>query len=514
MQLQIGPGRKFIVIIGDDGAVFALIDKNSLMNKLFVQSAAAKDRREINALLLKNPSVPIHIFLDGMEQTYLKQSLPAVSAFSIGKLVKKRLERDFARTDIKGAVSRGRDSEGRKDWQYMLVSTPATTSIIEWLDYFATLRNKISGIALLPLEMENILKSLNKIILEQDAQKQKWQFIVTHNRTSGFRQTVLNEDKVVFTRLIRQGKDNLPDIIAGNIEQEIINTLDYLRRLGLTDEKFVDIIVIASAEIKTSLATTKIRGRPLILFTPFEISKSLGYGNIAERTDRFADIVLAVLFSKYRTILKLDNPRAKGVDRLLISYKATIGVMICVAPSSLIYCGLMTYELFDMQKKIKGVEEQKFNIEREWKQIRSTGEYGIDEANKVTDAIGIRKKLLEEQVSPIDVLEKIANIQADYISLESINWGFSKEYSASAKKPQVTSLVNVDFSTKDSNIDAVFRNYDTYAAALQNTFPDFQIEMTKMPDRITFDSQGASIPIQIKLTSKDKSATTHKLGRT
>jgi len=504
MKLPIGSGKKFIVTIGDDGAIFTFLDKSSLINKLFVPSAAAKDRREINALLLKNPSVPIHIFLDGMEQTYVKQSLPAVSAFSIGKLVKKRLERDFAKTDIKGAISLGRDSEGRKDWQYMFVSTPATLALLEWLDYFATLTNRVACIALLPLEMENVVNELNKVIFEKGVAKQKWQFIVTHNKTSGFRQTILNEGKVVFTRLIRQGRDNLADIIAGNIEQEIINTLDYLRRLGLTDEKLVDIIVVVSSEIKTSLATTKIRSRPLMLFTPFEISKILGYGNIAEKADRFADIVLAVLFAKYKPILKLANPKGKGVDKLLLSYKIMVGIVMCAIPVSVIYSGIVGYNIFDVQRNIKGVENQKIGVEKDWKEIRSTGEYGIDEANKVTDAIGIRKKLLDEQVSLISMLEKIANIQTDYILLASFAWSFNKDYSLAAKKTQITSLVNVDFSAKDSNIEGMFKNYDAYSASVLTNFPDFQIEMTKLPDKITFDNQNATIPIQIKFTSKDK----------
>ena len=67
-------------------------------------------------------AAPIVLVIDNMDQSYIQQSLPPVSSFSVQKLIKRRLERDFGKNDIKGAISLGRDTGGRKDWNFLMVA--------------------------------------------------------------------------------------------------------------------------------------------------------------------------------------------------------------------------------------------------------------------------------------------------------------------------------------------------------------------------------------------------------
>lgn len=498
--------QKFVITIGDDGAILTFVDKGKLVTRLFASSPSANDRREFNTLLLKHPTVPIYVLLDSIEQTYTKQSLPAVSALSIGKLVKKRLNRDFAKTDIKGAMPMGRDKSGRKDWLYMFVSTPATSSILEWLEYFSSLPNSFDGLHLLPIEMESIVKDINKALFKADAEKKNWQFIVTHNKTGGFRQTVLHNNQVIFTRLIRPGKESLPDIIAGNIEQEIINTVDYLRRLGLSDNDSMNIFVIVSKELKNSLETTKIRGKSLLLFTPFEIGKMLGHEEAVGKEDKFADILLAMSFAVHKPILKLENPKAKTLDNLLLTYKISSIAVILIIPTLAIYSGVLVFDIAQLNSKMKNIEDKKVSIEKAWKDVKNTGEYDIDDANKITDAISLHKKILDERRTPIDFLENLAAINSNFILLQSFTWNYDKDYAAQGKKEKVSSVLNLDFSTKDSSLDAMFKNYDTLSTALNEKFTGFSVEISKLPEKITFDNKTESLPLQVKLGSKDPSA--------
>lgn len=503
IKLPFLSGQKFIITIGDDGAILTLIDKNTLVTRLFASSPASSDRREIHALLLKHPSVPIYILLDSIEQTYTRQVLPAVSALSIGKLVKKRLNRDFAKTDVKGALPIGRDTTGRKDWIYMFVSTPVTPSILEWLEYLSSLPNSLDGVHLLPIEMESIVKEINKSLFKTDAEKNKWQFIVTHNKTGGFRQTVLNNDKVIFTRLIRAGKESLPDIIAGNIEQEIINTVDYLRRLGLADTDSMNIFAIVSKDIKNSLATTKIRGKLLLLFTPYEIGKMLGYETAVGKEDKFADILISIIFAAHKPVLKLENPKAKTLDILLLVYKLSSIAVIIIIPTLAIYSGVMVFDILQVNSKIQKVEDKKATLEKELQIAKNIGQYNIDDATKITDAILIRKKILDERRVPMDFLENLADINAKFILLQSLTWNYDKDYVIQGSKAKVSSIFNLEFSSKNSSLDEMFKNYDTLSVAINERFSDFLVEISKLPEKITFDNKNEGLTIQIKFTSKD-----------
>jgi len=53
--------------------------------------------------------------------------LPPVSRFR-PKLIRRRLERDFANSEIRGAILLGREQTGRKDWNFMMVALEKSRS--------------------------------------------------------------------------------------------------------------------------------------------------------------------------------------------------------------------------------------------------------------------------------------------------------------------------------------------------------------------------------------------------
>ena len=497
-------GKKIIVTIGEDGLILTLVGNKKTIARVFASSPAISDRREVHSLLLKNPSVPIYVLLDSIEQTYTKQTLPAVSPLAIGKLVKKRLERDFAKTDIKGAIPLGRDDKGRKDWLYTFVSTPPTPAILEWLEYFSSLQNDVAGIYLLPLEFQNIAKDINKVLFKGDVESRKWQVIVTFNKTGGFRQVVLQDGKVVFTRLIRMGNETMPDIIAGNVEQEIINTIDYLRRLGFSDDHGMNIILIVSSELKASLETTKIRGKPLLLFTPFDLAKELGYESAVSKTDKFADILLSFMFSGHRHVLKLQNPKAKSLDRVFLAQKYSSVAMMVIVPMIIIYSIMNIADIIGIKGDISKLEIKKSQTEKEWSEVKNTGEYDIDEAKKIVDVSLLVNKLKEENKNPLDILEKFITSDIKHTKLESFNWNYVKNYSVEGKEGQLSAIFNLKFIVEGSNLDQMFSSYDILVKRTNGSFKEFDISLSKLPETLTFDSAVSSLPMQLKLNSKDE----------
>lgn len=330
MKLQI-PGRKFIITIGDDGINILLLENKMAIENFFVASSPTVDVNEIKEIFANNPYAPVYVLLDTIEQTCIKQILPGVDLLSIGKLVKRRLEKDFAKSDLKGAIPLGHDAVETKDWAYMFISAPMTTALASWLEYFSSLKNPFSGIYFLPIEMENIISGL-----DQSGKTSGWQLILTHNKTSGFRQTVLHGNKVIFTRLTTQSNDSSADLIAGNIEQELANSIDYLHRLGLRENDQIEICAIVSQELKTSMSTTIIKGAGLTLYTPFEFAKALGYSNLLKKDAKFSDILLSTIFANStKYTLKIKNPKAPPLN--ISNYTTKTIVIACILWVLLLY---------------------------------------------------------------------------------------------------------------------------------------------------------------------------------
>lgn len=497
MVLSAFEKKKFVLIIGDDGAILAFFNGLKVEKRLFAPSPALGDRKDINDLISRSPNIPVYVLIDTMEQSYTKQTLPAVSALAINKLVKKRLERDFASTDIKGALLFERDKTGRHDWIYMFASTPVTPAVGEWMDFIASLENKFAGIFMLPVETETFARRLNKHLKKEEIPQ--WQFIITHNKTGGFRQILLQKGRVVFTRLIRHGKDNLPDIIAGNIEQEILNTIDYMRRLSLNDDEEVDVIVIASKEIKKSLANTTIRGREIRSLTPYDAAKAINMEKTSSEDDKFADIILAASFIKSKPILRLENPYMKDANTLLAIQSASAIAMVSVTPVLVIYLGFLIFSIYNSNSQLQKSENEKASIEREWKDARKTDQYNIDDANKITDFASLNKELLHV-VSPLEIINDLGAAQESHATTRSLSWTYTKPQGQ--PHGSVQAIINLEFFNSGNNIEDLFRNFDIFTTAIKTKFTNYNIEMSELPSQVTFDNKSEPIPVQLKAITK------------
>jgi hypothetical protein len=229
-----------------------------------------------------------------MDQAYVQQILPPVSAFSIAKLVKRRLERDFPGDNIKGSIIVGRDKEGRKDWTVMLVALQQSAAVRGWTSVASDWPTRCAGLYLLPVEASGLMSRLQAALAEQDkeAEQATWQFLVSYNKISGVRQVVFRDGKIVLTRLGQPAVDSKPETIAGTIEQEIVGTKEYLKRMAYQDKDSLSIIVIAAEDIRKCIDVVRLQATSTHLITPHEAAMALHLEGATQPTDRFGDALL------------------------------------------------------------------------------------------------------------------------------------------------------------------------------------------------------------------------------
>ncbi len=522
-KIKIPQQEKIIILIGDDGAVLAYFVGKKLVSRLFSPSPAPVDTKEFIDLLAKHPKAKIHVILDNMEQNYNKQILPAISSLSIGKLVNKRLERDFVETDIKGAYLLGRAETGRKDWIYMFVSLPMNETLEAWLDFLSSLPNSFCGIAMLPAEMVSFIGRINSSIFNDGVKKKcDWQILVIHNKTGGFRQIVFHKDQVVFTRLVRNGKETVPDIIAGNVEQEILNTIDYLRRLNFTDYDPIDIIIVVANEIKKGLSEVRFRNKKFFVYSPFELCNLVKLHNISSDSDKFADLLVAANYINSKTKLKLFTKKTKQIYNLNLSYQglniALIVMMMLLVPYSM----LKLIDLFTIKIEISKLNKDKVIIENKWKEAEVTYKYNMNDADKILDAVRNYKILASKVNDPILIIDKVAKAKNNYANISSLAINYSlasntnhnntpTNSSSSAnssfnkdEKWVISSLVNFKFYNMGKNVEELFKNYDAFVSLLNKNFAEYSVNYSKLPDKISFGTLNNKLDIQLTIKNKQE----------
>ena len=314
--------KRFVLLIGDEGGILVYMQGMRVVRRLFAPSPQPTHTEAMVELVRTNPSVPVYVLADVIDQQYVRHTFPPVSQFSVGGLVKRRLNRDFQPEDLKSSMLIGRDKVGRKEWNYLLVGLAKTPLLSSWLDVLLELPNEFGGVYLSPVEAANYLAMIHRA--KGTVNVQSWQMMVSHNKVSGFRQIVACDGKLVFTRVSQAIDDGVPAVIAGNIEQEVLNTLEYLRRLNLQENALIDMTVIVAQDVKDVLDMRRFGFSTSYVMSPLEVAETLQIEQAALSADRFGDVVMASAFGiAKKRILRFSTAYADALAKLYQLRRAT-----------------------------------------------------------------------------------------------------------------------------------------------------------------------------------------------
>lgn len=494
-------GAKYALIIGDDGAILVYIEGNVVKSRNFIAHANEENLKEFESILFKNSKAPIFIVIDSMDQSFIQQSLPPISPLGVKKLIKRRLDRDLGSDVIKGYVLLERDSSGRRDWNFLMVSLENSPNLNLWFDFIDRVDNRVSGIYLLSVEAENIIKSINLATgLLRKSRKTpdvpRWKFFVSHNKVGGFRQVILKDDRIIFTRLTQPVGDANAEVVAGNIEQEMASTVEYMKRLSFSPQQGLDIYMIASADINKALDLSRIISTNLYKFTPFEVSEILGISGAAQPSDQFGDVIMSsyIACSKsHRLVLSL--PKTLKINKIydLVRYQRTfVGIAVL---GMLSYGGMLGLGLMKKYSEIENLEQKKIIQQRKLDEINAEIKRSGVDIHKIGDTVTLYRQLVSESASPLELLSKLRkNILAPIIMRE-VTWQAAVLPDPSANiaaNPESVSLLLrfPEISGTDEAFKAVAKKI---LRDLRTAFPEYEIVYTKLPDVLSRKSESGQI---------------------
>ncbi|MFM9890005.1 MAG: hypothetical protein ACKVOE_05075 [Rickettsiales bacterium] len=417
-----GSGRgQFILTIGEDGAILIYMRGVVSVRRLFAPSPQPVHTEAMVELMSAHPNSPLTVLVDVLDQQYVRQTFPPVSSLSVNGLVKRRLERDFQAEDITGALPLGRDKTGRKEWNFLLIALSKTPLFQAWLDLLLELPNEFKGIYLLPVEAMGFIANLRKALGVTNPQT--WQLLVSHHKVSGFRQVVIRDGKLVFTRVTQSVDDAIPAVVGGNIEQEIINTLEYLRRLGLQDNALLEAYVIVSADVHDALDMKRFNLAASHVLTPLDVAEALGLEQAALSADRFGDVVVAAaIATNKKRVLRLSTGYA---DKLSQFYLLNRGIKVL---SGLLVLGLLAMSVMNV---LDAFEAKSAATESASKKVAIQSQ--MAEKKKVVDGLNTdvafktaivtaSDSYLKDAYSPLDFVNGLAPLISSEVHIADMDW--------------------------------------------------------------------------------------------
>lgn len=480
-SLRGGRKKQFIFFIGDEGTILVLLEGKSVTRRIYAPAADAENIMAFQDLLESAPDAPIYALVDMIDQSYMKQTLPPVAKLSVQKLIKRRLERDFGPEDITGALLLGREDGGRKDWNYMLISLSGSPQLLQWLDFILELPNPFEGIHLVPVESLSFLNAISQKKFGRE--KSSWQLLVCHNKVGGFRQVIFKDGKLTFTRLAQPIGDSSPEVVAGSVEQEIGNTIEYLKRLSYTDDQGLDCLVVVSAEIKQYIEPVKIKARNVSLLTPFEVNEILGFDRAALPEDHYADVIFSAAFGLLsEKILALHS---KYSQQLLTLRKARLGTIAAAAMVILVIGGYGTTTLFDTLPKLDEIQM----LEKQVAQLSSDARPDEllkklpPDIDRMDDVVTINNVFSENKNEIIEFILAFRSTSYGTVVVNRLTWKNSNSLTDRFSKalPNLAIDMDVQFVNSGGSIDEFSGRAKEFLSRVKAAYPGFIVTSSKLP---------------------------------
>ncbi|MEQ8968732.1 MAG: hypothetical protein RID91_23140 [Azospirillaceae bacterium] len=363
--------RRFVLLIGDEGATLVHVVGRQVRRRLFVPVDDPEREARIAEVLAGERNTPVAPLLDLLEQQYREGETPRVGPFDRGKVLRRKLALTFPDAALTGALATGGDERSRS---FLFAALPRDDALAPWLAAARRAGNPILPLRLLPVETAGLHARLAERAGPGEAGpgeggpgEGQWALLMTRQRTGGFRQVITKDGRLVFTRLTPDpGADASAAEVVEAIEREFASTVSYLRRLSYSDAERLALTVLATPEICAAIEPRRLRIRRVTALTPARAADALGLADVAEPEEGYADALYAAVHAQQpRPALAIDQP-ALAVSRWMNRLPRAATAATAVAAVALIgWSALAWQDLRRERRAVAGLETTVATLEVE-----------------------------------------------------------------------------------------------------------------------------------------------------
>lgn len=505
--------KAFTITIGNKGAILALHNNKKIENKFFIESLSRNYRDKILDILQKNKKCPIYILLDNSEQIYTNKTYPATNIIDLYKIIKRYEIKEFkkpTKEDEKQIAHNHivKKNKTNKNWECMYISSIYFEAMDDWIKFLLRRApNYIKGIYMLPIEIANIVKNINS--LAKNNKKKNVNLIITQNKVSGIRQTILMNNKIIFTRIAHYdfGSKNF----ITEFEQDIFRTTEYLKRilpnLGIKD---INIINILPSSILEKIRNIKNSEISFNHYTPREFANLNKRSNLLPKNSQYSDILIANIFVNSRKILRFNNKKIQKLFYFDISAKIINIMSVFLIMTSLIYLLYIQIEQIKNNTEFNKLSEHQSEKQSELSRIKKSA---LEDASKhknpskkhleMDEIIEFGKfdEILSENKSePIKLTNQLEFINKEELTIKNLD--FKNSFSFEENRDNIQFKINANINNKNGEVEDLFKIYDQMILNFKNNFKNKKIIDSGLPKNIDYSKKYYEIPITITIKNK------------
>jgi len=490
MAATLGSSNKFVLIIGDEGALLLRMDGPKVRDQCFAASPEPADSDPMARLLARFPTTPIHPLVDVLDQQFAKDTIPPVSFFDSARLVQRRLGTAFPGVTVRRASYLGRVADGgRQDKRYLLAGLPSSPALDAWFDWLRGRHNPVKPLALLPLEAVSVAHDLS-ISCHPDGASPEWVMLVTRQLTGGFRHVVVRQGEFVFTRLTPSLPADAPIIdIAAAIASEYRLSMGYLRRMAFDDRQGMDVIVVGAPALRPFLVEADIPADQLTVLSPDDAGHRLNLGDLGVSAGDRGDTLHGAAFARAR------RPRLSLLPQAL--YEKRAGHFVSVAAYAMIALVIawLSFDLSDAFVESWDIEQAYNEVSQQAVQREAQLDSMLDEAGEpqvsgpeIADTIALYDRLSAAKPSPLALLALVAPALGPDIVIRRIDW----ETPDRSDTRDARLSLNIHIASTDGDNAAAIGIVDAFSGRLAHRLAGLDVRVEALPLETSSEQTSAS----------------------
>jgi hypothetical protein len=470
------PGRRLIVLLNARQA--GVLDwRPGNMHWLGEFPTTETGLATFQRLLVRHSGRPVLLVLDSVDEDYRQEVLPHVQGAARTEMLARKLKQVFRNAAFTGAWRQNRETEGRRDDRYLFAALTESDWLKPWLAAIEIARVPLSGITLLSLACQSMLKQLR--IREPHV-------LLAYQLASGLRLSYYQNGLLRFSRLIagdRPVSETPPTQAPGWAAEEISRTQLYLMGQRILPREAHLHVLLLDPTGSLAAAQAPLNADPAFharsLDTP-TLARALrvpdeflsGAPEIAPLAAIAGDVLQLDLAPATLTRRHTEYLWRRGIHLAAL----TVGVM-GVATS-----GIQWLRTLDQRDQTRQMQIEQQQIEARYRDIAREFPPAAVGAEQLGQTIALAARLENQRPSPEPALALISRAMDSQsaISLQKLSWRDS-EFSTPSIPGERQIETNAELSPFDGNYRAAMQRIESFKAQLRAQPGVLDVTLTSSP---------------------------------
>lgn len=486
--------KKFVLIVGDNGARLTLFEKGIPTETVEISGVGDDNIGDVAILLRKYAKVPIYLFADVSEQHFKHITIPSTNPIIIKKLLSRKIARDAKKGDLHNYYPfKDKDNIDKNSSHYIIVNISRVPPLSDWLDYLKGLPNTIDAVYVTPIELHNLPDDIEPYLKKKGKAipTSRWKMLVIQSKIGGFRIVVTKDSQVIFSRMLNFEEELDAEHIE-TLKNQIIGTVEYLRRIGFKDKHGISIFLLFYDSLHEFFDGNSIKGYTTVKIHQEDIA-SIIYKKHSpvSRVHSIEQDICGYFVNKGKFV----SFYTKNLEIVSTLNNVNVGLTLATMFSMFflsIFLLLNIQNINSISNNIDKFAFRKNKLSLKLETIRQE-KFGFDiDEDKVIDVSKLHAMLDAKKLDPLEIIIKLSVIKPDNIKIKNYTWNQIEDKAVSLE-------VDATFISKDLSYEELFTRYDGFIRELKTEFNKYDIEHSELPDTISFDLNLEDIPIDFQI---------------